>query len=576
MKNNEVVIEQVLLKKQYMVSFEAVYSQSDFIDPLILLKDIPLAALEEVAYLLVRITNIQKEERRFHSSYLLGWMMRMTGIDQRKVLQFVQTNPIFNLVDFLITSQKSCLRLIQIILEVGCPIERELSKNDWGMLFKSLLICNTIEIKKQEEVFNWNNNEGTENFMSKILPIRMRNLEIERRKDYKVQLLKASYFFEFCKLDNEYKSYLESFLSFYSFKSYEEYIWNILHPFLLMMTNDEITCKIHIDQKDISTINFFKHFLINDKKVTLDEDYLLLRQFPILYRATNTYIFLNINFFIDKLYHGFLFDFVDVLKKSGLETFDYGQLKRDMGNRFSETHLFYMIMEKCFTSFGNFRNSGTDLKKKLDEREPDYILRNENEIFLFEFKDSTINSNIKYSEDASIIKDELLEKFESTKKNVDKPKNKAVNQLKNSIVDILNSKFQQKEIDNFEPNNVIIYPIFVFTDVVMEASGVNYFLKERLNALIENENLPKNRIRDMVLINLDTLILYQDLFKESLIDFGECVKSYLGFVSQGSPETKLSAFDEYFKYYIVRKGFKVVTKPKDFDEIIKSFISKDT
>lgn len=164
----------------------------------------------------------------------------------------------------------------------------------------------------------------------------------------------------------------------------------------------------------------------------------------------------------------------------------------------------------------------------------------------------------------------LIERFELTGQHTDdQPQSKTVNQLKKSIKDILSSKYQQKGVDTFDPDSIIIYPIFVFTDVVMEADGVNYFLKGRLNSLIENNNLPKNRIKDLVLINLDTFILYQDLFRKSQINLADCINSYLTYVAQGDPANKVFPFDEYFKYYIVTKGYSVIPIPEDFDNILK-------
>lgn len=568
-------MEQVVLKKQYMLSFEAIYAEDDCVDPLLLLKGIPqTAALEQIAYLLLQLTNIHKDDKKFHSSNLLAWMMKMSGTDQVKTLKFVTTNPIFNHPDFVLTDRRACLRLLQIILKVGNSTDQELSKSDWGILFKSLLICNAIELKKQKDIFEWDNTGSIEDFINKILPVKMQNLEIDRRKDHKVQLLKVFYFFEFCQSDGEYKHYAESFLKFYDLQTYDQYIWNVLYPFLLMMTNNEITCKIQIDENNTDVINFFNQFIINGRKITIDEDYILLRQFPIFKSGSKTYTILYVNFLVDKLYQGFLFDFVRVLKKFGHTFFNYGRLKSDMGNRFSEVLLFYIVMEKCFQFYGDFRKTGTELKKLLEKAEPDYFIRNKNEIFLFEFKDATLNANVKYSGDASTIKTELIEKFELTEQNGNQSQNKTVNQLKNSMVNILSSKYQQKSVDTFDPDKVIIYPIFVFTDVVMEADGVNYFLKDRLNYLIENNNLPKNRIKDLVLINLDTLILYQDLFRESKIDLADCINCFLTHVSQGDTVNRVFSFDEYFKFYIVRRGFSIVTIPEDFNNILNTFSTK--
>lgn len=158
MKNKNVIIEHVVLKKQYMLSYKAIYAEDDCVDPILLLKGIPLkGALEQIAYLLLRLTNIHKDDKKFHSSNLLAWMMKMSGTEQYKALQFVTTNLIFNHPDFVLTDRRACLRLLLIILKVGNSTEKELSKTDWGILLKSLLICNTKEIKKQKDIVNWDN-----------------------------------------------------------------------------------------------------------------------------------------------------------------------------------------------------------------------------------------------------------------------------------------------------------------------------------------------------------------------------------------------------------------------------------
>lgn len=570
MENKNVVVGQVVLKEQYVLSFKDIFDH-ELGDPLLLLKDIPLtSALEEISFLLLNLTNIHKDDKNFHSSKLLEWMMKMNEADQSKMLQFVNSNLVFSHPNLKLTNRNSCLRLLQTILSVGNKSNEKMTKNDYGILFKSMLICNA-----RENTLDWNTITNVEDLVNEILPIEMKNIEINHRKDYKIVLLKIHYFFEYFQSDGQYKVYIEKFLIFYNLQSYSQYIFNILYSFLLIMTNEKITCKIHIDENNSSAINFYNHFSVNERCVSIDdEDYISLRQFPIFKSGTATYTVLYMNFLVDKLYQGFLFDFVKISKEHVSSEFNYGTLKTDMGNRFSETHLFYIVMEKCFRFYGDFKKTGSELKVLLQEGEPDYIIRNKNQIFLFEFKDAAINNLAKYSGSAPTIKNYLIDKFESTKKSNGKIQNKAVNQLKNNLVRILSGEYKQKSIDNFDSNKVIIYPILVFTDVVMEAKGVNYFLKERLNTLIKNDNLPDNKIKDLILINLDTLILYQDLFRKGQINFADSLDSYLDYVSQPDSWNSVFSFDEYFKYYITRKGFSVVTKPEAFDNILREFILK--
>jgi hypothetical protein len=175
------------------------------------------------------------------------------------------------------------------------------------------------------------------------------------------------------------------------------------------MSNDEISCNIEIKEDSAGLIKLFDQFTINDKNIHLDEDYILLRQFPLFKSGLYTYTFLHMDFFVDKLYQGFLFDFVRVLNKCGYTSFKYPQLKTDLGNRFSEINLFYIVMEKCFQSYGNCVKTGIELKVLLDKGEPDYFIRKTDEIFLFEFKDATLNANVKYSGNVSTIKNTLIE-----------------------------------------------------------------------------------------------------------------------------------------------------------------------
>ncbi len=53
-----------------------------------------------------------------------------------------------------------------------------------------------------------------------------------------------------------------------------------------------------------------------------------------------------------------------------------------------------------------------------------------NNIFLFEFKDSTLNEKVKHSGDFNRIKNAVLEKFDETSEN----QKKGVKQIINSIV----------------------------------------------------------------------------------------------------------------------------------------------
>src|SRR5690606_24326316 len=155
-----------------------------------------------------------------------------------------------------------------------------------------------------------------------------------------------------------------------------------------------------------SVMDFYERLTINGKVNAVDKDYKPLRQYPLFKSEKDTFVFLDFRFFVDKFYQGFLFDFAAITK------IPFPRLKTDMGNEFSEHILFYTVMQKCFANYGTIRITGNDIKNKIGSGEPDYYIRNGTDIFLFEFKDLILPTEVKYSGDAGAIQNCLIQKLE--------------------------------------------------------------------------------------------------------------------------------------------------------------------
>ena len=558
-------MEKVRIERNYLVSHKNIYNEES-VAISTLLGSIPqTTALELISYTLHKFNIRKKDDYKFHSNQLLQWVRRIDEDDKDLVFEFIQThNDLIISAYFKFISRRSCLNLLQSILIHSSPGDSMLKSEDHTKLFKCLLYFNTLENTAQSDLFNWNGSGNIQEFANQIIPIHFRNIEHVRHKDYKLQFLKVYYFFVFCELHEVYSNYLTAFLESLGIKSYKSYLWKILSPYLDLMLSEEPLSKMVIaGNKDF--LSFYDNLTINGKIVESHYDYRQLRQYPLYKIQENIYLFLDYRLFIDKFYQGFLFDFAKRVKIS------YPKLKGEMGMHFSEHILFYTIMEKCFVTYGSIRLNGEELKIKLKEAEPDYYIREGSAIFLFEFKDIVINADVKHSGNIETIKTEILGKLELSSKK----RKKGISQLISSIMEIEKGVYQTKDLDQFDPMNISIYPILVHTDVTLEAYGVNHFLKNRFIELSTSSEFIRHKVENLIVLNLDTLIQLQDHFRNGTLKLGECINKYNKYIAVNNPETATFPFDEYIRHLFSEKTNLKIGIPQDFRDII-SIISNST
>lgn len=554
-------MKNVQIEKQFLLSQTDIYPDAA-IDPCILLSIVPQTrALEFISYLL-HLYNVRiRTDHEFHSRHLMQWMMQMENTDKIRISNFIQLHK--NLVfdsSFKVITRRPFLHMIQYILVHSRPGNEPLKSVHYTLLFKCLLYFNLLENQVQEKLFNWNGTGDTEQFANIIMVAQVRNIEHERFKDYVIQFLKVYYFFVFLESHQKYSGYLKLFLTHLDLGSYTGYLWNLMNPFLRLLTNETPTPKMHIDEAGKAQ-HFYQQLAINGKTIETDKDYKPLRQYPLFESEAQTYTFMDYRFFVDKFFQGFLFDFATTVKIS------YGNLKADMGNEFSEHILFYTVMKKCFDHYGTIRLTGDEIKSRIGDSEPDYYIRNGADIFLFEFKDVVLSADIKYSGSIEKLKAGIADKFEKNSAG----KRKGITQLLHTIKAINSGIYRDKNIDNIDVKDVSMYPIIVHTDITFESCGVNYFLNKRMTELVKNAAINNVSIKNLVLINFDTLIKLQDHFADGKLELADSIKAYLTYISSDDPQTATFPFDEFVKYYFTEQNKEDMGNPKDFNRIISSF-----
>lgn len=556
-------MKNVQIEKQFLLSQPDIYSDVE-IDPCILLSAVPQThALEFISYLL-HLYNVRiRTDHEFHSRHLMQWMMQMENTDKIRISNFIQLNKelVFD-TSFKVINRRPFLNLVQYILVHSRPGNEPLDSTHYSTLFKCLLYFNSGENKLQEQLFNWDGTGDTEQFANIIMVAQVRNIEHERFKDYVIQFLKVYYFFVFLESHSKYAGYLKVFLTHLGLTSFTGYLWKLMNPFLRLLTSETATPKMHIDDAG-KALHFYQQLAINGKIMEIDKDYKPLRQYPLFESEVQTYTFMDYRFFVDKFFQGFLFDFATTVKIS------YGNLKADMGNEFSEHILFYTVMKKCFGRYGTIRLTGEEIKSMIGDGEPDYYIREGAALFLFEFKDVVLSADIKCCGDAAKIKTGIADKLEKNSLG----KRKGISQLLHTIKAISSGLYQEKNVDNVDVKDIAIYPIIVHTDITLESCGVNYFLNKRMTGLAADVAIENVSIKNLVLINLDTLIKLQDHFADGKLVLADCIKAYISYISSDDPQTATFPFDEFVKYYFAEQNKENMGNPKDFNRIIASFAS---
>jgi hypothetical protein len=387
--------------------------------------------------------------------------------------------------------------------------------------------------------------EHIEDYLKVILPLQLSLIEIIEFKDFRLQFLKAIYFFTFCENDPVYNKALIGFLQAKNAASWKEYLVNVTGPYVTLLApiNQQTPSVVTLTWKDDSLTNFFDSLCADPTKYKSLEDYKFLRKHP-LYKHKDQYIFVFLNFFIDKLYHAIKFDFGSTIIESGLD-FKKGKLKsladflKYYGEDFAEKGLFYEVIEYCFRRKKNYvLIRGEELKSVLKGGEPDYYIRDRSKIYLFEFKDSTISQAAKNSNNYEKIIQELnLKMYEN-----EKGSPKGIRQIVNSVEVILQNTYHTTGIDSFDPNHVIIYPIIIFTDFCFNTQGINYYLNQEFLQLLSEKNI-KSDIRPLTLIDIDNFIKFQDLFRENKIALNQCLNYYHEITQKTSVAEKVFTFN---------------------------------
>lgn len=402
------------------------------------------------------------------------------------------------------------------------------------------------------------------------------------------QTVKSIYFFEYLEQRPELQNHLKCFLDEFKKDTWQEW----MHAYLALVSlvvfqekekyNDVILPKNEELEKNR---HFFQMLTLND--VSEEQDFISIRSNPILEIGENHYRIIYDLFLVEKLFKSIQFKFSLDINNKVDKQYKLAGFRADHCDKFSEQTLLYSLMNRSFPKKW-VHISGAEFKANdFQDAEPDYYLRNNSKIFLFESKDVILTGKEKQSRDYQVLSDALASKFYySTGKNGNKEK-KAVLQLITNIERILNNYYSK--IDTINPKYIRIYPIIVTHDRQFDSLGVNKIVSEWFNNEIDADSKwylckkHKSQISPPTIINIDTFILYHDLIRcRTKLIFEKLISRYHeqadisrlrnGTLTKGDfaakAQNSLISFQGYLDDFVFKKG---VMK---FPSIVDEYISK--
>lgn len=502
------------------LTYKSIFDDYDKTSPANLLKDIPtITALNYVSYTCAQL-HVNETNWAVQNKLLQLWIKNFPNAVKEKIDSAIKKNhdpSIFDNITSLFT--------IEDILENNNSENRPLTDEEELSLFKLYLW----------EAQRWTDSQkgpsdsipNIEKYISFSVPLMLPFIEHFKYKDFRCQSIKAIYFFQCCENHPIFSEYLNIFLSEYGLKSWQEYLINLLTIYIRPLEEMKVPSKLIFEDGHEFVLNFLNSFCLDLATYSKQPDFKSLREAPVLRTKEKEYLFLNLNFLIDKLFQGIQFDFFRILKEhkqqfNGREINTFPFYKSIYGQSISEPGILYKTLNNCFCKSGYILKNGDEMKKNAGDGYSDYYIRDKNKVYLFEYKDVLLSYPVKSSNDMGIIEQEVIKKFVKDGKGSDE----GVSQLANNIHKYRNGGYNK--IDKHDYSQTIIYPILIYTDESFSIPGFNYLLRKYFCKVLKDRSLEEDlKIKDVIMINIDTLALYHDLFKEKKLKLNNSLNNYI-------------------------------------------------
>ena len=239
-------------------------------------------------------------------------------------------------------------------------------------------------------------------------------------------------------------------------------------------------------------------------------DYRTFRSHPLIRVDDGKYLIYSLHLLLERLYSSLFFDIKDGFKNA------FGFYNKE----FVERRLFQPSVLAALSKFTSFHLPSKHDVEELNapaekDGQPDFYVREDYNIILFECKAIRIKGEVKDKSDVSELLDLLRQKLYQSTQNTDKSRKEkkksedlGVKQLVNQMERIDEYTF---EFDDNIPDEVAYYPVLVLEDTHLVIPGISNIINSWYKDLI-NKVLPNQMCHPVVVMSVNTLIRHRQTF----------------------------------------------------------------
>lgn len=397
--------------------------------------------------------------------------------------------------------------------------KQKLDTSDFELkLFKIYLLLNSQQDSIEELNFpQIRTLDSKERLSASLLQISYHDYDLNNYvlpEIFLTQLIKSIEFLKY--IEVELNHHMVSFLKKYNCKDWQEWIKKLLNLIIPVLNHDNSTySEIELKDEDVQDIGAFLDLFCHTIEFKEKPDFVVLRSNPIFKKSDNHYIIINKLFLVERIFKSIIFEFSLDINNKVDKVNKLKDFRSSYCDNFSEQILLYKFIYNSFPSNSKYiKVDGSEFLKNNYIGEPDYYVRIKNKILLFESKDVILKGEDKQSRDYLTLKEALESKFLKIEED-GKTSNKTILQIIENIKRFL-SKFYSKIDDKYNSVNLKFYPILVTHDRQFDTPELNRLINNWFRIELDKNfnNSEKSRIQDLTILNIDSVLLYQENFRQ--------------------------------------------------------------
>lgn len=408
------------------------------------------------------------------------------------------------------------------------------------------------------------------------------------------QMLKAIRLFQFLETTSSLQPLLAKFLEYYDCQTWQEYMHSLLPAVLpAIQSKKPGATQVVISAGDTfnQSCAFLDKFSLQPGETLIETDFLSLRAKALYQVAPGEYEIIHPAFLIESIYKGLYFKLSELNNASKPKVLGSLDFRGTYCNLFSEQYLLNTLLDELFGKGGvNFSGSkilaGQYFLNEGDS-EPDYYFRSGRNTLLVESKDVLLRKEAKIGDDFDSYIVEVKKKFYYDHDKKGRMEKKAVLQLIGNVERVLTTGMPFDPGCN--PAEAIIHPVLLVHDRQFNLPGLNALVStwfQQELAKLAAAGLPVQRVRPLVIIDVDTLLALREPLRRRRIVLFDALEAYHRYIN---PKNKTVHSQEELRQMILRqchpfslflrnhaqkKGFSLDPR-RSLDEIVQALNLKE-